>query len=54
MGEMLHDQMTGKYQRDLEITRPELGDITDGYCDNVYHASIRRTVPASSRRLGGL
>jgi PPOX class probable FMN-dependent enzyme len=37
MGEMLHDQISGKYQRDLEITRTELGDITDAdYRDNEY------------------
>jgi hypothetical protein len=37
MGEMLHDQITGKYQRPLELTRSEFGDITDAdYRDNVY------------------
>ena len=37
MGEMLHDQITGKYERDLDITRSELGDITDDdYRNNVY------------------
>ena len=37
MGEMLHDQITGKYQSDLEVTRSELGNITDAdYRDNVY------------------
>jgi PPOX class probable FMN-dependent enzyme len=37
MGEMLHDQITGKYQKDMEVTRSEMGDITDtDYRDNVY------------------
>ena len=38
MGEMLHDQITGKYQLEhLGITRSELGDATDAdYRDNVY------------------
>ena len=37
MGEMLHDQITGKYQTDMEITRSQMGDVTEeDYRDNVY------------------
>jgi len=38
MGEMLHDQITGKLQGNgLGLTRTELGDLTDAdYRDNVY------------------
>ncbi len=38
MGEMLHDQITAKYETDdIGFSRGELGDVTDAdYRDNVY------------------